>query len=311
MGLSASLPAATWPVEGAIGSHDPSLLKDEGMWWLVSTGRGGCVKYSSDGLEWKEGRPLFSVEHAWWRKYAPKMAQLDVRAPDIHRWGDRILCYYSVGEMGRNNSAIGLTSCTDISKGDWRDDGLVISSKQGVNTYNAIDPSLAVDASGKPWLVFGSRFDGLHLVSLDPATMKPKGEVSSIAQRSSGIERGNIVYANGYYYLFASIDHYGEGAGGMYKIGCGRSKEITGPYVDKNNQPMLQGNATVLDAGTSRFVGPGGPNVYKNGNAWVITHHAFDTDNGGASVLFVRDLVWDATQWPTYLTETTQVSDSR
>lgn len=298
--LSGSALAATWPVTGSLGIHDPSIIKDGNTWWLFSTGRGTPIKFSANGIAWTQGTPLFASEKSWWRTYAPNMKSLDVWAPDIQKFGSRVYCYYSVSEFGRNNSAIGLMSCTSVGKGDWRDDGLVISSKQGVNAYNAIDPNLTVDASGQPWLAFGSWFDGIHLVRINPSTMKPTGTIFSIAKRSGGIEGATIVFANGFYYLFVSIDLCCQGANSTYKIAYGRSKSITGPYVDKNNNPMTSGNTTVLDAGTSRFKGPGGQDVYQNGSSWVLTNHAYDANNNGAPILFIHDLFWDAAQWPTY-----------
>lgn len=298
--LTSPLSAAFWPLTGSLGAHDPSLIKDGNLWWVFSTGRGTPVKFSSDGLNWRDGVQLFSAEKSWWRTYAPNMGSLDVWAPDLYRFGSRVWCYYSVSEFGKNNSAIGLMSCTSVGKGDWRDDGLVLSSKAGVNAYNAIDPNLTIDASGKPWLVFGSWFDGIHIVSLDTATMKPNGPIRSIAKRSGGIEGPNVVFANGFYYLFVSIDRCCAGVNSTYKIAYGRSTSITGPYLDKNNQPMTSGGLTVLDAGNSRWKGPGGQDLYNNGGSWVIVHHAYDATRNGAPTLLIHDLKWDANKWPTY-----------
>jgi arabinan endo-1,5-alpha-L-arabinosidase len=292
--------AADWSLTGALGAHDPSIIREGTAWWCFTTGAGLPVKHSSDGLNWQQGVPLFAAELSWWRTYAPNMGTLDVWAPDVHKFGNRTWCYYCVSEFGRNNSAIGLTSCTSIAAGDWRDDGLVIRSRNGVDAFNAIDPSLVTDAAGNPWLVFGSWFDGLHVVQLDPGTMKPTGTVYSIAQRTNGIEGANIVYANGYYYLFASIDRCCQGVNSTYKIAYGRSSSITGPYLDKDNVLMLGGGGTVLDSGDSRWKGPGGQSVVQNGSAWIIAFHAYDANNNGNPTLQISDLFWDSGSWPTF-----------
>ena len=292
--------AGFWPLTGAVGAHDPTIQKESSTWWCFTTGTGIPVKYSANGLAWNSGVQIFASERSWWRTYAPAMGTNDVWAPDLQRFGSRTYCYYAVSEFGKNNSAIGLTSCSSIAAGDWRDDGMVISSKSGVNAYNAIDPNLTVDASGNPWLVFGSWFDGIHLVRLSTSTMKPTGTIYSIAKRSGGIEAPVIVYANGYYYLFVSIDRCCQGVNSTYKIAYGRSANITGPYVDKNGSQMLSGAATVLDAGNTRWVGPGGQDIYQNGSAWVIARHAYDANNNGTPTLLINDLYWDANKWPTY-----------
>jgi sugar lactone lactonase YvrE len=177
---------------------------------------------------------------------------------------------------------------------------LVLSSRSGVDAYNAIDPSLTTDAAGNPWLVFGSWFDGIHVVQLDPGTMKPTGAVYSIAQRSNGIEGANIVFANGFFYLFVSIDVCCQGVNSTYKIAYGRSATITGPYVNKDNVAMLSGGTTVLTTGDSRWKGPGGQTVYENGGAWVVVFHAYDANNNGSPTLLISDLFWDSSNWPTF-----------
>jgi len=98
------------------------------------------------------------------------MGQNDVWAPDMHAYNGRVWMYYSVSEFGYN-SAIGLVSAPSVASGKWRDDGLVISSS-GAQSYNAIDPDLFFDASGAPWLVFGSWFSGIYVTRLDPNSMK-------------------------------------------------------------------------------------------------------------------------------------------
>src|SRR5580658_9635458 len=115
--------AASWALTGALGAHDPTIIQEGATWWVFSTGTGLPVKYSPDGLNWIQGVQLFAAELPWWRTYAPTMAFNDVWAPDIHFFAGRYWCYYCVSEFGTNNSAIGLTSCTSIALGDWRDDG--------------------------------------------------------------------------------------------------------------------------------------------------------------------------------------------
>ncbi len=303
--LALGMPAARgagWPLSGALGAHDPSVIREGALWWCFSTGAGLPVKTSTDGLNWQQGTPRFAAELPWWRTYAPNMGTLDVWAPDVHAFGGRVWCFYCVSEFGRNNSAIGLTSCSSLTAGDWRDDGVVLSSKSGVDPFNAIDPSLTMDAAGNPWLVYGSYFDGIHLVQLDRNSMKPTGTTYALAQRANGIEGANIVSANGYFYLFVSIDQCCQGVNSTYKIAFGRSRDLIGPYVDEGNVALMNGGATVLWAGDSRWKGPGGQSVVANGASWIIAYHAYDANNSGVPTLLINDLAWDSGGWPTLAT---------
>ncbi|WP_083461371.1 family 43 glycosylhydrolase [Cellulosilyticum ruminicola] len=95
------------------------------------------------------------------------MRKNDVWGPNIEYYKEKYYMYYSVSEFGKKNSAIGVVACSSILKGDWKDGGVVLSSKEGQSEHNAIDPS------NKPWLVFGLWGDGIHIVYLDVNTMKP------------------------------------------------------------------------------------------------------------------------------------------
>jgi arabinan endo-1,5-alpha-L-arabinosidase len=309
--------AADWPLTGSLRVHDPCIAEDGGAWWVFGTGPGIRVKSSADGLSWVDREPLLKDEPAWWRTYAPNMGKRDVWAPDVHRFNGRFWCYYSVSEFATNHSAIGLLSCTSLADGAWRDDGFVVSSVDAAHArtpsdperrldpsgkpwFNTIDPNLATDASGAPWLVFGSWFDGIHLVGLDPITMKPEGRMYSLAYRPGGIEAPNIVYHGGFYYLFVSIDKCCQGVKSTYKIAYGRSKDITGPYFDRTGVPMLETGGSILIAGGARWKGPGGQTVYEGRKGWIVVYHSYDAEDRGAPKLRISDLTWDADGWPTF-----------
>lgn len=215
-------PAAFWNLTGSTGAHDPSIIKEGNTWWVFTTGIGLPVKYSGNGLAWTEGVKRFSSALSWWTSYAPNMETNSVWAPMCINYGGRYWLYYSVSVFGKRTSAIGLTSCSSIAKGDWRDDGLVISSNTS-SSYNAIDPDVSTDASGNLWLSFGSWSDGIHVVKLSTSTMKPTGTIYHIAQKGGGIEGANIIYTGGYYYLFASYGICCQGVNSTYKIGYGRA----------------------------------------------------------------------------------------
>lgn len=293
-----SASAAFWTLTGdRVPVHDPSIVKEGNTWWCFSTGDGLAVRYGN-GTNWTRGIQIFGSERPWWRTYVPEMGTNDPWAPDCRYYNGRYWLYYCVSKFGTKVSAIGLMSCTSIARGDWRDDGLVLNSGNAT-AYNALDPSLTIDASGNPWLVFGSYFSGLQVVRLDKNTMKPTGTIYPIAQNSGGIENGNVIYSGGYYYLFASRGQCCQGVNSTYNIIYGRSTSITGTFTDKSGKSMRSSGGTVLDAGNVQWKGPGGQAVASNGSGWVIARHAYDANNNGYPTLLINDLQFSG-GWPTY-----------
>ncbi len=299
LGLAAPASAKIWPTTGQTIAHDPTLVVSEDLWWYYSTGKGLKTRHSTDGVHWIDGGPLYTEEQSWWRNYAPKMDPVDIWAPDITFYNGRYWMYYSVSEFGKNNSAIGLRSCTSLTKADWREDGAVVWSQAGVHPYNAIDPHLCFDQAGKPWMAFGSWFGGIALAPVDPATMKLGGEVKIIAKREGGIEGPSLMYSHGYYHLFVSIDFCCRGVESNYKIVTGRAKSIEGPYVDRTGKPLLEGGGTVLEVGGDRWKGPGGQDVYEHNGQTFLIRHAYDTQDKGEPHVRLGELYWDAEGWPT------------
>jgi arabinan endo-1,5-alpha-L-arabinosidase len=298
--------AAEWNMSGNVESHDPTVIKEGNTWWQFYTGDYLKVKYSNDGANWNQGEPMFTGPLSWWSNYVVKSSSVnEVWAPDITYHNGRYWLYYSYSEFGTNNSLIGLMSASSIAAGDWRDDGLVISSNSSKD-YNAIDPGITKDTSGNLWMSFGSFFSGIKLVKLDPATMKPASgaSIQTIATRpnvaNNPIEGAKIIYANGYYYMFVAFDFCCRGSDSTYKIAFGRSTNVTGPYVDKVGTSMMNGGGTILEVGDSRWIGPGGQEPFWDGSKWVMVRHAYDAYNDNFPTLRIADLFWDAQKWPTY-----------
>lgn len=117
---------------------------------------------------------------------------------------------------------------------------------------NAIDPCVRYDEEGNLWMSFGSWFGGIYMLKLDPktglrdykTTYQTKEDASDAyygykiagGHEVSG-EASYIIHTNGYYYLFLSYG--GLTASGGYQMRVFRSKNITGPYVDENNNPAI------------------------------------------------------------------------
>lgn len=285
-----------WNLTGNLVSHDPTIIKEGNTWYVMQTGPGIGGKYSTDGLRWNPLPPVFPRPLSWWSRYVPDNRNNDVWAPELKGFNGRVWLYYSISTFGSKRSLIGLASAPSVQSGQWRDEGLVINTTSSDN-YNAIDPDLAIDAEGNPWLALGSWNSGIKITRLDPATMKPTGRLVSIASRPNGIEAPTVMYRGGYYYLFVSVGKCCAGVDSTYHIVYGRSRNITGPYLDRNGTDMMRGGGTVLDRGNERWVGPGGQDIYGSN---VIVRHAYDATDNGTPKMLINTLNWDAAGWPRY-----------
>jgi len=83
---------------------------------------------------------------------------------------------YSCSTFGKNGSAIGLLSTRSLRSDMWKDEGCIVCShdwKKGSDgqmtgdNWNAIDPNFVIDDDDRPWLVWGSFWDGIQLAPLD------------------------------------------------------------------------------------------------------------------------------------------------
>jgi arabinan endo-1,5-alpha-L-arabinosidase len=228
----------------------------------------------------------------------------DLWAPDISRFGDTYHLYYSASTFGSNRSCIGhATKASLDSAGPWTDRGAAICSNEGAaqDDWNAIDPNVAMDEEGTPWLAFGSFWSGIKMVKLTPSGERADKELHALAARPDArgaLEAPFIVRRCGFYYLFVSFDACCRGADSTYKIAVGRSTSITGPYVDKEGTPMMSGGGTIVVEGGSRWRGPGHNAVLFAGDRAYNIYHAYDAESKGAPTLRISDLVWDDDGFP-------------
>jgi arabinan endo-1,5-alpha-L-arabinosidase len=169
---------------------------------------------------------------------------------------------------------IGMCESTDPAGAVWIDKGFVTtsSSDRGTNYsrsrlsnwdayfyYNAIDPTYIVSPGGEHYLIHGSWHSGYALLQLDAATGKPlntlgepyansAAELSArygvrigtrtASSRWQGSEAPEIIYKDGYYYLFVAYD----GLDVPYNTRVVRSTNIEGPYYDITGRNFTSGS---------------------------------------------------------------------
>lgn len=169
---------------------------------------------------------------------------------------------------------IGMCESTDPAGAIWTDKGFVTtsSSDRGLNYnrsslsdwsgyfyYNAIDPTYIVTPEAKHYLIHGSWHSGFALLEVDANSGKPlnklgepyansTGELTAryglrigtrnASSRWQGSEAPEIIYKDGYYYLFIAYD----GLDVPYNTRVVRSTNIEGPYLDITGRNFTTGS---------------------------------------------------------------------
>lgn len=313
LGLAApALAAELQPtLTGDVKIHDPTVIEIDGKFVAFQTGQEGGLyrgairaKTSPDGIAWTDAGSIGKGGPKWERKELGYQS-LNIWAPSVSKHGDTWNLYYSVSSFGINTSAIGLmtNAALDPDKpGEgWEDQGLVLKSN-GKDNWNAIDPWRIDLSDGRAFLAYGSFWDGIKLRQLDPATgmlLTPDTPTYDLASRQgAGIEATSILEHAGKFYLFVSFDQCCKGVDSTYNMRVGRADEVTGPYLDRDGKPMLQGGGTLLLGKTGRFIGPGGQEAIVTSKGEMLAYHYYDGDDLGVSKLQLSPLRWTADGWP-------------
>lgn len=312
MGMTA--PSTLQAQLGDVYGHDPAIIEHEGIYYMFTTGRGVGVRRSADLVRWENVGTVFAELPAWTREAVPAVRG-SLWAPDISYFSGRYHLYYSVSSFGSQRSAIGLATSRTLDPADaaygWEDHGPVVRSYPGVSTFNAIDPNLALDADGQPWLSWGSFWGGIKMRQVNPATgllSESDTTLYSLAARrgteanmgpdnDQSIEAPFIVRRGDYYYLFASYDMCCRGVRSTYNIRVGRSEAITGPYLDERGELMTRGGGDVVLASAGRVRGPGHNSVLVRGDEYFLVHHMYDSEDQGRSRIQIRPIMW-IDDWP-------------
>jgi arabinan endo-1,5-alpha-L-arabinosidase len=304
-----SAPASRLAVTGDLAAHDPSIIVGEhgAPWYVYSTGDiavgGGNleIRESSDGRDWKLVGSAWPKTPAWITKAVPGVTNL--WAPMLYHHDGIWYLYYAASSFGSNNSVIALATnrTLDPKSADyrWVDRGLVIASHT-TDDFNAIDPTIIEDASGTPWMAFGSFWSGIQLVRLKWPTGKlanddPPKQIAYRGSAPDAIEGATLIRHGGAYFLIVSRDLCCRGVGSTYNMAVGRATSIQGPYLDQSGHPLVDGGGTLLLATKGNEIGPGGES-YSNG---YLAWHFYDGNVDGATTLAIQKLGWTKDGWPT------------
>lgn len=296
--------------------HDPVMVQQGNKFYLFCTGGGVQVFSSTDLKTWRREAPVFAQPPAWIGKALPRFRGNSLWAPDISYHDGLYYLYYAASVFGKNTSVIGLAvnKTLDSASADfrWEDRGPVVQSVPGRDLWNAIDPNLVVDDTKTPWLVFGSFWEGMKLVKLNPdfTTVAKPEEWYTVARRprefgtpdsvagNAAIEAPFIFRKNGYYYLFVSWDYCCRGEKSDYKVVVGRSRNVTGPYFDRNGVDLAKNGGTLMVQGDGKeWFGAGHCAAYTFNAKDYLIYHGYDAKDRGRSKLIIAELKWEG-EWP-------------
>jgi len=300
---AAALALPAFALDGEVLIHDPSTIVEEnGRYYTYGTGNGIPVLSSEDGWTWRRAGSLMSAVPGG--KAGPEVLARggnNTWAPDVIHIGDNFFVYYSApGTQPR--SAIGLlvgrTLNPESPDYKWEDRGPVVWS-DGIEDSNAIDPGVLLDPDGRLWLVYGSYFGYIRLVELDPKTGQRRYPTRAPVNVAINSEAAILIHRDGWYYLLVTHGSCCQGANSTYNIRMGRSRKVTGPYLDNMGIDMVEGGGKLFAASRGRHIGPGHFGLLDLGQGVekFSLHYEADLDRGGVSVLDIRPLLW-RDGWP-------------
>ncbi|MGC9472047.1 MAG: arabinan endo-1,5-alpha-L-arabinosidase [Bacteroidales bacterium] len=296
-------------------AHDPVMIKQDSVYYLFTTGCG--VASSTDMVNWKREKPVFEKAPEWiTQDMIPGFRGGGYWAPDIQYVNGTYYLYYSYSAFAKNTSVIGVATNKTLHPSDpdfeWVDQGPIVQSVPNRDFWNAIDANMAMERR-EGWLVFGSFWGGMKMVKLAPdlISLAEPQEWYTVARQprtwaledtdpgDGTIEAPFIFRRFQYYYLFVSVDYCCRGLESTYKVLVGRSRNIEGPYVDRDGRLMTQGGGTLVAEGNERWAAVGHSSHYHfNGKTYFVAH-GYDKLDNGRSKLIIREMKWDRSEWPT------------
>ena len=294
---------SAFALEGDIRIHDPStIIKCDGVYYVFGTGRGIPFLTSADAFTWQRSGRVFDRVPDSVHSYVPKNNGMGVWAPEIIKLNGEYCLYYAISAWGQFVSAIGLITTPTLDPKDpnykWTDRGMIVHSVEGEN-LNAIDPGVIHAPDGTLWMSYGSYHGDIQLVQLDPDSGLRIHAESRVWILASHSEASDIVFHKDWYYLFVNHGSCCSGTNSTYHICVGRSRHVTGPYLDHYGDDMADGGGTLFLAAAGRQFGPGQFGLLvDDGVEKFSCHYEADLDRGGRPTLDIRPLLWTADDWP-------------
>lgn len=288
--------------ESGVAVHDPSIFQDPEDGKYYAFGSHFAVASSYDLIGWTQeesdedftilfGEDSYTYGGVSWPAVMKDTVDLvkpdssinTTWAPDVEYIGGKYYIYYSLTKaFGSATSAIARLEADSVM-GPYTENVIIIDSMSNTTSSgpNCIDPELFYDKDGGLWMVYGSFFGGVYILSLNPETGLPyedqgNGTLLWKGGYSAGVE-GPFVFYNattGYYYLMVSEGDLNT----VYNMRVARSTNPNGPYVDVTGEDVASTGTGNKIAGNYRFDRNG--NGSSKGYA-ALGHNSVIKDEGG------------------------------
>ena len=306
--------------------HDPVYWVEDDFTWCYNTD----VAFGNDvrpGIQIRRSINLVEWEFVGWAfPGLPSRGANFIRsqggepvaglwAPDVIKVDDEYRLYYSLASTAASPrlSVIGLAT-SDRPQGPFIERDLVVTSlDDGTVQTNAIDPSIVIAEDGSHYMYYGSAWDGIYRLELNPDTglaQRNGDKGSRVAQRgftggrvNGNIEGPDIIYNPEFdqYYLFIAYDWLET----KYNVRVGRSDNATGPFYDIQGRDMNEEiDDLPLILAPYRFLDHGGwqgvshPGIFEKNDTFYMGHQGRPDVNPFFMVMHVRQLFWTEDGWP-------------
>ena len=275
---------------------DPTVIRaDDGYYYLYATEDTYNVPIyrSSDLVNWKLMTTAFT------NSTRPTMVpDGNIWAPDIHKVNGKYHLYYSKSRWGGEwECGIGVATANS-PVGPFTDQGKLFISSE-IQVQNSIDPFFIED-EGKKYLFWGS-FRGIYGIELSDDGLSVHENARKFQIAGTYMEATCIYKHDGYFYLFGSGGSCCDGANSSYHVVVARSKDLFGPYVNKNGGKALENHFTRILERSDNVIGPGhNSNIVTDGegNTWMLYHGFVASKINESRKVFLDRIYWDSEGWP-------------
>jgi len=277
------------------GDHpDPTIIRVGHTYWTTSTSGDWAPEFplfrSNDLRHWTAAGAIFPQTPTW--------ATGSFWAPELVYDHSRIVVYY-VGRK-RNGPLCVAAATASRPEGPYTDHGPLVCQPDG-----SIDPSMARDENGHPFLIWKEDGNSIHQptpIWAQPLTsdlLHVTGSKTQLLVNDPSTWEGGVVeapfilrHANRFYLFYAGNACCGVAC--RYAEGVARADHLLGPWTKDPSNPIIRPNAAWKCPGHGTAV------ETPSGNDYFI-YHAYPAAGtvylGRESVL--DPIVWTKNGWPT------------